>query len=637
MFRRTSCLLLAGLAFLWLSSTSADSVAAIRTITVAADGSAEFTSIGAALESIPPDGHRYTIAIREGSYYEKVRIDRDRVTLQGESRDGVRIRYNLPRSEYDKRYDAAGPAVVNLFAHDIILENLTVENIQQQETHAFAVYGQPYRCIISDCDILGVGGDTLSLWNTSFGMYYHRNCRFQGGVDFVCPRGWCYIRDSQFEAVSTSAAIWHDGHMDLDMKFVLENCRFDGAENFWLGRNHYPCQFYLLDCWFSENMANKPIGTVSEPAPGVDPAVYERKYYYNCDREGEDYEWFADNLDEAPSSPRPETITAAWTFDHRWDPESTEPPEITAIETAGDQIYVYFSENVATENSVRILRADDSITEYAEGNGTSCLIFEGGSPDSPPRRLEVGEKQLYGTVATLEMRYVESQDLPDARPRQEITVVLIGDSTVATYQSHHAYQGWGAVLDQFFDDRVHVVNMARGGRSSKSFREEGLWDRARQVDADYVLIQFGHNDNPGKGPERETDPAPGGTYRENLRRYVEETRAMGAQPILVSPPTRRFFVDGQIDPSEKNVPYAEAVVAVAEEVDCPVVDLNLLSRDLFNRLGEASSDWIQVEEDRTHFTPAGARRIAATVLRELQQLVPELEPFILDDRLYSVP
>ncbi len=299
--------------------------AAQQELAVAADGSGQFTTIQSALDSIPRDNRRrVVINVKPGVYYEKLRIDQSRVTLRGADRDGVQIRYNAPRLEYDKRYDSLGPAVVNVFGDDLVFQNLTIENTQTTEGHAFAMYGQPNRLILDGCNVLGVGGDTLSLWNTAFGMYYHRNCKFKGAVDFVCPRGWCFIRDSQFEEVgATSATLWHDGHMNLDMKFVVRNSTFDGAKDFWLGRNHYPAQFYLVDCKFSANLADKPIGTVADPAI-VSEAMrpfFERKYFHNCHRDGGDYPWHADNLATAPNAPSPDAITPAWTFDGKWDPE----------------------------------------------------------------------------------------------------------------------------------------------------------------------------------------------------------------------------------------------------------------------------------------------------------------------------
>ena len=606
-------------------------------IVVASDGRGDFTSLQAAIETIPANNtRRITILVRNGVYEEKILLRQNRVTIVGESRDGVRLQFNAPRSEYDRRYDSIGPGVFNVFGSDNVVRRMTIENTQQTTEHAFAVFGQPQRFILDDCNVLGVGGDTLSLWNTSFGMYYHRNCRFQGGVDFVCPRGWCFVRDCQFESASRSAALWHDGHMDLDMKFVLQNCTFNGPPDFWLGRNHYPSQFYLLDCKFSANMADKPIGVVKVLTGVANPELYERKYFSNCHRDGGDFTWHADNLTAAPGSPVASDITPARTFDSRWDPESSLAPSIVEIEIDDDKILAHLSECVTGAEQVAVVRADGSIAELEDGAGTDWLTFRGGNVDSLPARLEVNEDSILGTVATLAPRRVESQRLPEATPRKDIKIVLAGDSTVASYKADNVSQGWGWALGQLLDDRVTVINEARGGRSSKSFRSEGHWDRAIGHKPDYIIIQFGHNDNPGKGPERETDPGPGGEYRANLRRYVAEARAAGAKVVLVSPTTRRMYVEGEmIDPAEGNLAYAAAVLAVAEDLDCPVVDLNRLTRELFERLGKQSSDWIQPLGDTAHFTPAGARRIAITLATALAEVEPSLKHYLRPDVLVS--
>ncbi|MAT71718.1 MAG: hypothetical protein CMJ58_19600 [Planctomycetaceae bacterium] len=621
---------LCGLAFL-SGAVAGSAVAAPRVITVD-------KSIQEAIDSIPADNaERVIVQIPNGVYTERIRLDQNRVTLRGESREGVRIEFNLPREEYHRRYDRFGVAVVNLFSDDCVLKNLTIVNTQPTGEHAFAVYGQPNRLIIDNCNVLGVGGDTLSLWNTAFGMYYHRNCRFKGRVDFVCPRGWCFVRDSQFEEVDTTAAIWHDGHLDPNMKFVLRDCQFDGVQDWWLGRNHYPSQFYLLDCQFSATMADRPIGVVkdiSSLAP-AEQALYERKYFHNCHRDGDNFPWYADNLSEAAGAPTPDEITPAWTFDGRWDPESTAAPTIESVETDGDRVIVQFSEPVAGAAGATVVRTDGSVAAYDTGSGTRRISFVGGQSDSAPQRFAPADPQAaYGALATLAARYVPEQDLPAATPLKKLTIVAVGDSTVADYDANSPLQGWGWGLRAFFDDRVTVVNEARNGRSSKSFRSEGHWRRAQQTDADYVLIQFGHNDNRGKGPERETDPAAGGDFRANLRRYVEEARAAGATAVLLTPPVRRIVDEsGQLVDDDGNADYAEAARAVARELDCPLVDLAQLTRDLFNRLAPNAGAALQTEGDTTHFNHAGARRLAVLVLEDLQRQLPELRPFIVQERL----
>src|SRR6266511_2389562 len=148
---------------------------------------------------------------------------------------------------------------------------------------------------------------------------------------------------------------------------------------------------------------------------------------------------------------------------------------------------------------------------------------------------------------------------------QPIKIVLVGDSTV------NDEGGWGPGFRASFGPPVECINLARNGRSSKSFRDEGLWAPALDTKPSYVLIQFGHNDNPGKGPERETDPET--TYRANLTRYVDESRAAGATPILVTSIVRRNFdASGKIK-RDRNVPYVEAVRRLAAEKNVPLIDL----------------------------------------------------------------
>lgn len=213
-----------------------------------------------------------------------------------------------------------------------------------------------------------------------------------------------------------------------------------------------------------------------------------------------------------------------------------------------------------------------------------------------------------------------------ADTQDTVQIVIVGDSTVATNREGNPSHGWGGVIHELFTDDVTFTNLAAGGRSSKSFIGEGRWAKALELPADYIFIQFGHNDCPGKGPERETDPET--TYRDYLHQYVDETRAHGAVPILITSVTRRRF------DKEGNIrtilgPYADGVKAVAKEKDVPVLDLHTQSIALFNKLGDDGSLYISATpEDRTHFSAEGARVIAQLVVEELAQNVRALKPYI---------
>jgi PelA/Pel-15E family pectate lyase len=172
--------------------------------------------------------------------------------------------------------------------------------------------------------------------------------------------------------------------------------------------------------------------------------------------------------------------------------------------------------------------------------------------------------------------------------------------------------------------------MARNGRSSKSYIDEGHWRAAVVKGADVILIQFGHNDQPGKGPERETDPAT--TYRANLSRYIDDARAAEALPVIVTSLTRRNF-----DESGKVVSdlfaYADAAIAVAAEKGVPLVDLHAASIGVLNRLGPSHGETLGVRKedgtlDRTHLSKEGSAAFGALVADDLRKAVPALSSFI---------
>lgn len=176
-------------------------------------------------------------------------------------------------------------------------------------------------------------------------------------------------------------------------------------------------------------------------------------------------------------------------------------------------------------------------------------------------------------------------EAPPVQPIRASKIILVGDSTTAVVG------GWGPSFCAYHvTSFAACVNLARGGRSSGSYVAEGSWDLALSemstpgFAATYVLIQFGHNDQPGK-PGRSTDLAT--EFPANLKRYVVETRARGATPILLTPLVRRQFVDGRLQ--NDLAPWAEAVRAVAAETNTPLVDLNRASAETVQALGPALS------------------------------------------------
>lgn len=215
-------------------------------------------------------------------------------------------------------------------------------------------------------------------------------------------------------------------------------------------------------------------------------------------------------------------------------------------------------------------------------------------------------------------------------------VYLVGDSTMADKDSHkYPETGWGMPFRYFFDTTVVVLNRAVNGRSTKSFLAENRWqpilDSLRE--GDYVLIQFGHNDEAKEKKERYTSPQ---AFKDNLKRYIRDTRSRKAIPVILSPVARRRFLeDGSV--AESHPVYATLAAEAAREEQALFIDLNEKSKALLNRFGPRTSAllFLQLEpgehpnypqgiQDNTHFSELGARCIAAIVLHEIGTLPTEL-------------
>ncbi len=350
-------------------------------VTVAADGSGNYRTITEAMNALPMYNYqRYVIYVRNGVYNEKVLIDRDYITLVGESKDSTIIQFSQLRSDWQSNPDYIGPAVVNITSDDVILDNLTIRNTQPQiGPHAFAVYGTGTRTIIHNCRVISNGGDTVSLWNYKYGMYYHAGCYFEGGVDFVCPRGWCFIRDSEFFENSQTAAIWHAAVTNRDQKMVLVNCSFDGVQGYYLARHHYEAQFFFLNCRFSQTMDDKPIVHYVYPDEPEKNRPYffgDRYYFYNCHRTGGDYAWHRDNPESWPAGAKPSGLTPEWTFDNQWDPESEKAPVITRYEIKSNVILFFFNELLCVRGNLILKTTTGKELKYTEGSGRNILAFE---------------------------------------------------------------------------------------------------------------------------------------------------------------------------------------------------------------------------------------------------------------------
>jgi lysophospholipase L1-like esterase len=228
-----------------------------------------------------------------------------------------------------------------------------------------------------------------------------------------------------------------------------------------------------------------------------------------------------------------------------------------------------------------------------------------------------------------------------------IRVILVGDSTVAPKN------GWGQGFCDLLVPQATCLNLGKNGRSSSSYRAEGSWDSViKEMKSDsgysatYVLVQFGHNDQPGK-PGRSTDLAT--EFPANMRRYAKEVQSEGGHPVLVTPLTRRKFQDGKLE--NDLAPWAEATKKAAGEDGVPVLDLNAASFAAVQAMGCAEADTLAMAPppapamqnadpgntpanskpatlfDYTHLGEKGWKFFGRMVADELVKALPELRPY----------
>ena len=257
--------------------------------------------------------------------------------------------------------------------------------------------------------------------------------------------------------------------------------------------------------------------------------------------------------------------------------------------------------------------------------------------------------------------------LAAAMPDKSTTIFVIGDSTAANKDISGGKQerGWAMMLQDCFDDSYIVVdNHAVNGRSSKSFIDEGRWDKVleRMKPGDYVIIQFGHNDEKLKA-DRHTDP--GSTFDYNLAKFVRETREHGGIPVLMNCVVRRNFMvkapeiaddellrtstfkdgvkmiegDSLIDTHGL---YKEAPKDVARRMNCHFIDANRITHDLEQALGREVSKKLHMwflpgeepsepkgKQDNTHYNIYGATTVANLLADALCEEIPLLKKYRL--------
>jgi len=226
-------------------------------------------------------------------------------------------------------------------------------------------------------------------------------------------------------------------------------------------------------------------------------------------------------------------------------------------------------------------------------------------------------------------------------PKKKIKLFIAGDST-ASIKEVKAYpeNGWGMPFVYFWDSTVTVVNKAKNGRSTSSFQAEGLWKQIMNEasEGDYVFIQFGHND---EVPTKKTATTPE-QFKNNLKKFVTETREKKAIPVLLTSMARRKFDSaGKIVGTHDE--YMSITRAVAAEENIVLLDMDILTQQLYQQLGPDNSALLFMQlkpgehpnhpkgkDDNTHFNELGARLVAQLVLKEIRLQLPELASRIVN-------
>lgn len=224
------------------------------------------------------------------------------------------------------------------------------------------------------------------------------------------------------------------------------------------------------------------------------------------------------------------------------------------------------------------------------------------------------------------------------------TIFLCGNSTVVD-QDNEPWASWGQMIPRFFNDQVCFANYAESGERADTFINAGRLKKAlsQMKEGDYIFMEFGHNDQKVKGPGKGAFYS----FMTNLKVFVDEARARGAHPVLVTPTQRRSF-----GPDGKNqnthLDYPEAVRFLAARENIPLIELNEMTGVLYEALGVEGSKKAFVHypagsypgqdkplADNTHFNPYGAYQIAKCIIMGMKQSLPALIPYLREDVVYN--
>ncbi len=515
---------------------------------VATDGSGQFRSVQVAISAAPlqtdPAAPRWTIFVKNGTYRERIYVQRERGYIAVIGEDAVKtiitfdLNAKLPGPD-GKPIGTFHTPTVQVDGDGMVWENLTMANSAGPVGQALALRVDGDRVVFRHCRFLG-WQDTILV---NRGRHYFADCYIEGHVDFIFGAATAYferchihcLRDGYITAASTPQG--------AACGFVFSDCTITGAEG---------VQTYLGRPW--RNYAQ---------------TVFVRT--------------------EMSAVVRPE----GWNNWKKPDAEKT--------------------------------------TYYAE--------FESSGPGAQPTQRAAWAKKMGSGEAA---RFTSAAVLagPDGwDPAPAPTIHFAGDSTMADKpELDFPERGWGQLFRELVRPPWRFVNYAVNGRSTKSFRALGHWDLllTQLKPNDWVVIQFGHNDAKKDDPTRYTDPST--EYPANLRHFVQDVRAHGANPVLATPVVRRAW-DESGHLKDMHGAYLVAVREVAASEHVPLLDMEAVTRQLVTGHGPegskklfmnfASGEHPRLPEgktDNTHSVEKGARLIANLAAAEMRRLCLPFAP-----------
>lgn len=538
---------------------------------VAKDGSGDFTTIQDAVNSIPvTNSKRITITITDGVYKEKLIINKPFVSLQGTAKEKVKVTFSdfakkpLENGENMGTFSSYSTLIIG---DHFIAKNITFENNAGCGTvvgQAVAVYVDADKLLFDNCAFLG-SQDTL----------------------FTGPLPPKPIEGNSFGGP-------RDGLKRKAGRSYFRNCFLEGDVDFIFGSAtsvFENCEIYSLD---RQSDINGYITAASTPI--------NEKYGYVF-------------------------INSRLTSHAKANSVYLGRPWRDYAKTAF--INCWMDEHIKVEGWDNWDKLDaEKTTSYVEYNSYG----PGGNMMNRVQWAKILNKEEVKEY-TLKTILDVDKDWPELSKRVDkekyINIYLAGDSTVENVSPEQARkQGWGKHLSDYVSNEVRILNEAKGGRSSKSFINEGrLKSILERINPnDYLFIQFGHNDQKIEDESRGTDPFT--TFQENITHYINGARHKKAIPILLTSVNRRKFDEhGKLLDTLGD--YPEAIRNIAAKLNVPLIDLWEKSRRLYEELGEEETKklfyWYELEDpntppDDTHFSRYGAMKIAELVAEGIEEL-----------------